>query len=111
MRTALKLFFIFVLGVMTWITVTASGDRNVLEAGRDLWSDPWFQATLCDTYFAFITFYLWVAYKEQTTISRVLWFGLIMILGNFAIASYMLIQLCRLKKDAPLESLLLRNPR
>lgn len=111
MRIFLKLLFVSVFAVMTWVTVTASLDRGVMEAGRELWNDKWFQATLCDAYFAFLTFYVWVAYKERSLISRVTWFFLIMILGNFAIASYVLIQLCRLKKEEPLENLLLRTPR
>lgn len=111
MKILLKLLFTAVLAVMTWVTVAATLDRGVFEAGRELWQDKWFQATLCDTYFAFLTFFLWVAYKERCFIRRAVWFFLIMILGNFAIAAYMLIQLFRLKKEDPLENLLLRDPR
>lgn len=111
MKLFLKGLFLAVLATMTWATVSASMERGVFDAGQALWDDKWFQATLWDTYFAFLTFFLWVAYKERSWISRVVWFVLIMVLGNFAIASYMLIQLGRLKKDEPLENLLLRSPR
>ncbi len=109
MKNILKLLFAGVLVAMTVVTVQASLDRGVLEAGRGLWPDLWFKATLCDTYFAFLTIYLWVFYKERGFLSRFLWFWLIMLLGNFAIASYMLIQLNRLKKDEPISNLLLRT--
>ena len=84
-------------------------ERGILEAGRELISDRWFQATLFDAYFGFITFYVWVAYKERTVWSRILWFLLIMCLGNIAMATYMLIQLAVLPCAAPLSSLLLRS--
>ena len=62
-------------------------DRGVVTAFRELWPDPWFRATMADTYFAFLTIFLWVCYKEKSIVARVLWFLGIMILGNFAIAA------------------------
>ncbi|MBU3759185.1 MAG: DUF1475 domain-containing protein [Candidatus Omnitrophica bacterium] len=109
MNGALKIFFAAVIAVMTWITVTASLDRNVLSAAADLGKDPWFLATLFDAYFAFLTFYLWVFYKESRLAVRILWFVLIMVLGNFAIASYMLIQLAGLKKGESPSAILMRR--
>src|SRR3546814_1030210 len=67
---------------------------------------PWFIATLVDTYLAFFTFWLWVAYKERSNIARVLWLLLILALGNIAIAGYMLIQLWRLPRAAKVADLL-----
>ena len=46
-----------VIACMTWITVAASLDRSVLQAGSDLWPDLWFRATLMDAYFGFLTFF------------------------------------------------------
>jgi len=62
--------------------------------------------TLYDAYFAFLTFYLWVAYREKSFAARAVWFVLIMLLGNFAIASYMLLQLHRLGSGASVKTLL-----
>ena len=61
--------------------------------GTQLTSDPWFLATLADAYFGFLTFYVWVAYKEHSVWRKLLWFVLIMVLGNIAISVYVLIQL------------------
>ena len=94
---------------MVTITTVASLERSLLAAARDLLSDRWFQATLCDAYFGFITFYVWVAYKERTSGRRVVWFILIMFLGNIAMAIYMLLQIARLPRGAALNSLLVRN--
>lgn len=109
MISALKVFFTLVLAVMTWVTVRASLDRGVIEALHALTPDLWFQATLCDTYFAFLTIWLWMAYKEKTWAVRLAWFAAVMILGNFAIAAYCLIQLFRLKPGDPVENILRRN--
>jgi hypothetical protein len=106
---SLKVFFILILLAMLAVTTVASFDRSVLEAGADLWNDPWFRATLADAYFGFLTVYLWIAYKEGTWGRRVLWFALLMTLGNIAIAFYLLIQLYRLPASATVEDLLLRQ--
>ena len=111
MRTALKLLFIFILLGMLAITTAASLQQGIVPAARGLWPDLWFRATLLDAYFGFLTFYAWVFYKEQRAVARLLWFVLIMCLGNIAMAVYVLIQLSRLAPDAPLATLLTRrNP-
>jgi hypothetical protein len=78
--------------------------------GPELLSDPWFHATLADAYFGFITFYVWVFYKERTWVGRIVWFVLIMTLGNIAMSIYMLLQLWRLPRGAGFPELLLRTP-
>lgn len=97
-----------VLACMTWLTFVASLDRNVLEAGRGLWPDPWFIATLMDAYFGFLTFFVWVAYKEPSWGVRGGWFVAIMLLGNFAMSGYVLWQLAKLKQFS-WEAFLLRS--
>lgn len=79
-----------------------------MEAISELGPDKWFQATLVDTYLAFLTFYCWVFYKESKWISKIIWFFLIIGLGNIAIAGYMLIQLWK-ARDGSAEKILLRN--
>jgi hypothetical protein len=97
-----------IIACMTWITVIASLDRSVLQAGRGLWPDPWFRATLMDAYFGFLTFFVWVAYKEPSWVARGLWFTAIMLLGNFAMSGYLLWQLSKLEQFS-WEALLLRH--
>ena len=99
-----SVFFLFIL----WATIRASLDRNVLQAGSGLWPDKWFQATLVDTYLAFLTFYVWVFYKETKWLARILWFVLIMLLGNLAIAAYVLLQIWKSKDGSP-KNILLRR--
>ena len=101
MKTILTLAFSGVLLAMLWVTVVASLDRGVWVAAQEIWSDPWGRATLFDTYFAFLTVYLWIAYREASRGSRILWLVLILTLGNFAIATYFLIALYRLGPGRP----------
>jgi hypothetical protein len=93
------------LAVTTW----ASNIVALWKTPADVIGHPWFIATLFDTYFAFLTFWLWVAYKEVTWVARIGWLLAILFLGNIAMASYMLIQLFRLPAGAKLEQLLLRS--
>ena len=94
------------LGVTSW----ASSIEALWKMPREVATHPWFIATLFDTYFAFLAFWLWVAYKERSVLSRVLWLIGILLLGNIAMAIYMLIQLYRVPASATVEQVLLRKP-
>ena len=107
----LKLLFILVLLTIMAATSWASLQLPFWRTPETLVTHPWFLATLVDTYLAFFTYWLWVAYKETSALSRLLWLLLIFGLGNMAMAAYMLIQLYRLPAGAGIEDLLLRRPR
>ena len=66
--------------------------------------NAWTIATLCDAYAGFITFYVWVYWREHG-LERWLWLLGILLLGNMAMASYMLRALMRLKSDQPISDL------
>ncbi len=105
----LRYFFVVVLVSMLAVTGWASSQVALWKIPGEVGGHPWFIATLFDTYWAFFTFYLWLAYKERTLLSRVLWFIAVVLLGNIAMAVYMLIQLYRLPPDATMEDLLLKK--
>jgi hypothetical protein len=110
-RTVLLVLFGGILTGMLVVTVTA-GLQQPLWAWGGLTSEPdrwWTYATLADAYFGFLTFYAWVFYKEGTTTARAGWFVAIMLLGNIAMAVYVLLQLAKLPADAPIAQLLLRK--
>jgi predicted permease len=108
-RGGLMLLFGGILIAMLAVTISASLQKNILEAGPALRAERWFQATLADAYFGFITFYVWVAYKEPTRVGRIVWFILIMLLGNIAMSVYMLRELYRWRSGEPFATLLLRR--
>ena len=94
---------------MLTVTTWASLERGVLTAGRELIGDRWFQATLIDAYFGFITFYVWVAYKETKFYSKILWLLSILTLGNIAMAIFMLKELVLYGNRSLEELLVTRN--
>lgn len=95
MKTVLILVCLAVLAVMLFVTVSASLHQDILAAIRLLWPDPWFRATLADAYFGFLFFWLWLAWRESSVGSSLAWLVLIMLLGNFAMAGYLLLELRR----------------
>jgi hypothetical protein len=106
----LHIAFAVVLISMLCVTSWASALVPLWQTPRAVLLHPWFVATLFDTYFGFLTFYLWVAYRETSWLARVLWLVGILALGNIAMSGYMLIALWRLPANASIDRLLLRQP-
>jgi hypothetical protein len=107
-KRALQCLFGFFLVSLTAWNLWASSQQPVWEWGG-LTSSPdnlWTIATLIDAYYAFLTFYLWVWWKESRTRPRLLWFVAIMLLGNIAMAAYVLRQFARLSPDDSMGTLL-----
>lgn len=107
MKTLMTVFFSGVLVSMLIVTTWASLHEDVFTGGGKILREPWGIATLADTYFAFLTFYAWVLYKEQSKLLKSVWLVLILLLGNIAMAIYVLMQIKNSKKNS-LESILLR---
>lgn len=110
-RPALRILFGFIFVTLLAYTSWASTQQPVWEwqgltTGPDRW---WTLATLIDAYYGFLTFYVWVFYKEHSAMARGGWFIAIMLLGNMAMSAYVLLQLARLRADEPIENLLLRR--
>jgi len=106
---SMKALYALIFFAMLSVTITASIDQNIFEAVGEMWPNWWFKATLADAYFGFLTFFVWVAYKELRLWRKLLWFALIMLLGNFAMSAYMLLELYRLQVGDTLETLLTRR--
>lgn len=105
----LRIAFTLVILTMLAVTIWASNQMAIWQIPHAVLFHPWFVATLFDTYFAFLTIWAWIAYKETSNLARIGWLVGIILLGNMAIAAYMLIQLWKLPLDAPITSLLVRK--
>jgi hypothetical protein len=105
----LRIFSIGVFAAMVAVTTWASLEANVLVGFQRLLADRWGVATLFDAYFGFLWFWLWIAYKEASLGRSLLWLLLLFVLGNLAMAAYVLIQLSRLAPGEGAEALLLRR--
>lgn len=105
----LRSFFVIVFVSMLGVTGWASTQCALWEIPGTVGGHPWFIATLFDTYWAFLTFYCWVAYKERSWAAKIAWLIAILLLGNIAMAVYLLIQLSRVPSNARIEDILLRK--
>jgi predicted permease len=107
-KTVLRLLFGFIFVSLLAFTSWASVQQPIWE-WQGLVTRPdngWTIATLIDAYYGFLTFYVWVFYKESRLLPRLGWFIAIMLLGNMAMAAYVLIQLSRLRSDEPASAIL-----
>jgi Protein of unknown function (DUF1475) len=108
MKYGIAAFAVLALASLVLMSVWATGHLGIGAAISDLLAqpaagnNPWFVATLFDTYFAFLWFWLWVAWREASVGSRLLWLLLILLGGNIAMATYVLLALWRLPPDATL---------
>ena len=106
----LRVLFLGVLGSMLGVTGWASLHQPLGDFARSAtFRDPWVIATLCDAYWGFISFYVWVAWKEQSLIARGLWFASIVLLGNIAMSAYLLTQLFAVPASGPLAEVFTRR--
>ena len=108
----LRLLFIAIFAAMLGVTSWASVGQPLGEfiAGPVI-RDRWVVATLFDAYFAFIAFFVWVAWKETTLALRVLWFIAIILWGNLAMSLYLLVELFRISRLDELDQVFTRrNP-
>ena len=96
---------------MALVTGWASHVQPVWQWGglRAPPNDAWTIATLCDAYCGFLTFYVWVLYKERRWARRIAWYVAIMALGNMAMAAYVLKELWTLGDDDTFAVLLTRH--
>lgn len=106
MKKTIIVIFSIILLAMLAVTSWASTYEGVIPAVKRLIAEPWVVATLFDAYFGFLTFFIWVCFKESKALNKVLWFVAIMLLGNIAMAVYVLLEVRRLKDGFTVQRLL-----
>jgi hypothetical protein len=107
----LRGLFLAVILSMLWVTSWASLQCPLFGIPREVYTHPWFIATLIDAYWGFTTFFVWVCYKQTSWVARLGWFLAIMLLGNIAMAAYCLAELFRVPRDGRLaDVLVVRRP-
>lgn len=109
-RTRLTIFALIVLASMLAVTGWASSHVAVWRIPGPVIGHPWFVATLFDTYFGFLTFWLWVVHQESGWPRRLAWLVAILLLGNIAMAVYLLVKLARFPRDGTAGQFLQRRP-
>lgn len=108
----LRFLFIAIIATMLGVTSWAGLQQSLGEFARSATiRDPWVIATLFDAYWAFVCFYVWLAWKEASFAARALWFVAIILLGNFAMAAFMLRELFAVPAAGPIDPVFTRrNP-
>ncbi|KAL5560092.1 hypothetical protein UlMin_036303 [Ulmus minor] len=69
---------------------------------------PWLTVTVIDIYINFIILSVWVAYKESSLISAVIWITLLICLGSVTTCVYIVRELFQLTSQDPLYLVLLK---
>ena len=105
----LRGLFLVVLASMLAVTTWASLQCPLFGVPRAVATHPWFIATLFDTYWAFMAFFLWVCFKQAAISARLAWFVSIILLGNIAIAAYCLRELFSVSRTEPLSTVVTRQ--
>jgi hypothetical protein len=106
MIKALRVLFVVILGSMLWVTTWAGLQCPLFGVPRAVATHPWFIATMFDAYWGFITFYVWVCYRQTSWVARIAWLLAILSLGNIAMSSYCLAALSHAPKDGKLSDVL-----
>jgi Protein of unknown function (DUF1475) len=108
MVTFLKILFASLCLYMAYVVISTSADSNLFNEWSKLAQIPWMTATIKDFYANTVVIFVWIAYKEQTMASRLVWLLLIVGLGSIAVTLYVLIQLFKLQPGDTPERVLLR---
>ena len=89
------------LGVLAMTAALLNGfiNGNFAQDGGALLANPWGIVSLIDLYAGFALFSVWIAFREKSVWSAVVWIVLMMVLGFFTGSLYVLVMLYRSKGD------------
>ncbi len=93
--------------IIAWIGLTAMTigllngfiNGDFFKDGALLFANPWGVMSLIDLYVGFTLFSMWIAFREHSLLSKVLWIIGMMVLGFFAGALYILYVFYTCKND------------
>lgn len=88
-----KVIAVLGLAAMTGIIARAFIVGNFGVEGDQLLAMPWGVVSLVDLYVGFTLFSGWIVYREKSWLARIVWVVLMMTLGNWTAALYVLIAL------------------
>ena len=97
MVSFLKVFLSAVWLWMVYVVISTSLESSLFEQWDFLGGIPWMRATLWDFYANILIIYLYVWYREEHIILKVVWLVLFFALGSIATIAYVLIQLFGIK--------------
>ena len=104
----LKPFISILLLAIIVVMIYAGSHENMFKLPSIITGNIWFQASLWDVYTGLVVVYCWIFYKLNALTSRILWFILLIVLGNIATCGFVLWQILLLPKEATLKDLLIK---
>jgi hypothetical protein len=104
---AIRLFAGFTVGAMLAVIAAAFATASFTGDGGVLLDLAWGRVTLVDLYLAFGMLWLWVAFRERSTVRAAAWLLATVITGSLAIGVYLL--WAAIRADDPLELVLGRD--
>lgn len=96
---AAKIVAWIALLAMTAVLVYGFTVGDFAGEGGQLMRMPWGIVSLVDLYAGFALFSIWIAYREASLVAKIAWIALMMVLGFWAGALYMLLALYRSNDD------------
>jgi hypothetical protein len=89
------------IGLLAMTIALLNGFINgsFFDDGTVIVNNPWGIVSLVDLYVGFILFALWIAFREKTILSSVIWIISLMILGFFIGSLYVLVVLYKSNND------------
>ena len=98
MKAAKLLSFLGIVA-MSVVLIFGFTTGDFFKDGAVLLKNPWGVVSFVDLYVGFTLFSMWIAFREKNMLRMVLWILAMMILGFFAGALYIFINLIRSRGD------------
>jgi len=98
MKIAKIIAWIGLLG-MTAVLLNGFINGDFGKDGGELLANPWGIVSIVDLYVGFLLFSMWIAFREKSVLSAVVWIILMMVLGFFTSSLYVLVALYGSKGD------------
>lgn len=96
----LRVVFLGLLVGMIGVTSWAGLQNPLFTVPVPVATHPWFVVALVEAYAGFLTFFVWVCYKQTSWLARAIWLVAIVLLGHIAIAAYCLSELFHTPRTA-----------
>jgi len=98
MKIAKLIAWLGLLG-MTAVLLNGFINGSFGADGAALLANPWGVVSIVDLYVGFALFSIWIAFRESSLITIIIWVILMIVLGFFAGSLYVLINLYRSQGD------------
>ena len=90
---------ILTLLAMSLVLVYGFTIGDFAKDGAVILSNPWGIVSLIDLYAGFILFSVWIAYREKSVLSAIIWIILMMVLGFWTGSLYVLVHAIKARGD------------